>query len=128
MIRNRPQPNRNPIDGPYASRRKTYWPPARGHIAASSAQQSAPVMVSTPASAHAASNQPGEPTSRDDSADVIKIPEPIIEPTTIIVASSRLNPRTSLAAELAVSSGMDRADIVARAASVKRSAEKIVEK
>src|SRR6185369_554010 len=97
MIRNRPQPNRNPIDGPYASRRKTYWPPARGHIAASSAQQSAPVMVSTPASAHAISSQPGEPTSRDDSAEVMKIPDPIIEPTTIIVASSRLRPRTSFA-------------------------------
>src|SRR6185503_3822389 len=93
MIRNKPQPKRNPIDGPYASRRKTYWPPARGHIAASSAQQSAPVMVSTPASAHAASNQPGEPTRRDDSADAMKIPEPIIEPTTIVVASSRLRPR-----------------------------------
>src|SRR5678815_1108898 len=97
MIRNRPQPNRNPIDGPYASRRKTYWPPARGHIAASSAQHSAPVMVSTPASAQATSSQPGEPTRRDDSADVMKIPDPIIEPTTIIVASSRLRPRTSLA-------------------------------
>src|SRR5215203_3882924 len=95
IIRNRPQPKRNPIDGPYASRRKTYWPPARGHIAASSAQQSAPVMVSTPASAQATSSQPGEPTRRDDSADVMKIPDPIIEPTTIIVASSRLRPRTS---------------------------------
>src|SRR5678815_4905307 len=93
MIRKRPQPNRNPIDGPYASRRNTYCPPARGHIAASSAQQSAPVIVSTPASVQATSSQPGDPTSRDDSAEVIKMPEPIIEPTTIIVASSRLRPR-----------------------------------
>src|SRR5690349_24763198 len=108
MIRNKPQPKRNPVAGPYASRRKTYCPPARGHIAASSAQQSAPVIVSTPASAHAASNQPGEPTSRDDSAEVIKIPEPIIDPTTIIVASSRLKPRTSRAAEPGDSAGMDR--------------------
>src|SRR5215211_7797747 len=112
MIRNRPQPKRNPIDGPYASRKKTYWPPARGHMAASSAQHSAPVIVSTPASAQAISNQPGEPTSRDDSADTMKIPEPIIEPTTIIVASSRLRPRMSLAAALGVASGMDRVDIV----------------
>src|SRR6185295_4199268 len=81
------------MDGPYASRRNTYCPPARGHIAASSAQQSAPVMVSTPASAQATSNQPGDPTSRDDSAEVMKMPEPIIEPTTIMVASSRLRPR-----------------------------------
>src|SRR5215212_5622735 len=93
-MRNSPQPKRNPIDGPYASRRETYCPPARGHMAASSAQQSAPVIVSTPASAHAANSQPGEPTSRDDSAEVMKIPEPIIEPTTIIVASSRLRPRS----------------------------------
>src|SRR5690349_9412160 len=118
MIRNSPQPNRNPIDGPYASRRNTYCPPARGHMAASSAQQSAPVIVSTPASAQATSSQPGEPTNRDDSAEVMKMPEPIIEPTTIIVASSRLRPRTSRAAVVvmvAVASAMDRVDIVARA-------------
>src|ERR1044071_4102350 len=108
MIRNRPQPKRNPTDGPYASLRNTYWPPARGHIAASSAQHSAPVIVRTPANAHAASSHPGEPISREDSAEVMKIPEPIIDPTTIIVASSRLRPRTSLAAELGGSSGMDR--------------------
>src|SRR5689334_12643682 len=78
-------------------------------------------MVSTPASAHATSNQPGEPTSRDDSADVMKMPEPIIDPTTIIVASSSVRPRTRRAAELTmvVASAMDRADIVASAALVK---------
>jgi hypothetical protein len=54
------------------------------------------VIVSTPASAHAASNHPGEPTSRDDSADVMKIPDPIMDPTTIMVASSKLRPRMSL--------------------------------
>src|SRR6185436_2138304 len=110
MIRKRPQPNRNPIDGPYASRRNTYCPPARGHIAASSAQQSAPVMVSTPASAQAMSSQPGEPTSRDDSAEVMKIPDPIIEPTTIIVASSRLRPRTSFVGDSLVIRSTDYTD------------------
>src|SRR4026208_1502357 len=65
-------------------------------MAANSAQQSAPVIVSTPASAQATSNHPGEPTSRDDSAETIKIPDPIIDPTTIMVASSRLSSRTSL--------------------------------
>src|SRR5215212_7220947 len=99
MIRNRPQPKRNPMDGPYASLRKTYWPPARGHIAANSAQHKAPVIVSTPARAQAARSQPGDPTRRDDSADVMKIPDPIIEPTTIVVASSRLRPRTSFAGD-----------------------------
>src|SRR5690349_10075574 len=98
-----------------------YCPPARGHIAASSAQQSAPVIVSTPASAHATSSHPGEPTRREDSAEVMKMPEPIIDPTTIIVASSRLSPRTRRAAELrvVVASAMDRVDIVGRAAAVK---------
>src|SRR6185503_20593009 len=99
MMRNNPQPNRKPVDGPYASRKNTYWPPARGHIAASSAQQSAPVIVKTPASAQAINNQPGEPTSLDDSAEVMKIPDPIIEPTTIIVASSNPSPRSRFAGE-----------------------------
>src|SRR5688572_22266451 len=49
-----------------------------------------------PASAHATNNQPGAPINRDDSAEVMKIPEPIIEPITIIVPSSRPRPRTSL--------------------------------
>src|ERR1043165_5865752 len=97
MIKKSPHPKRNPIDGPYASRRTTYCPPARGHMAASSAQQSAPVIVKTPASAQAINNQPGEPTSLDDSAEVMKIPDPIIDPTTIIVASSKPRPRSSLA-------------------------------
>src|SRR5262244_1922922 len=95
-MRNSDQPKRNPTDGPYASRRKTYWPPARGHIAANSAQHKAPVIVSTPASAQAASNHPADPTSREDSAEVMKMPDPIIEPMTIIVASSGPSPRTSL--------------------------------
>ena len=58
------------------------------------------MIVSTPASAHAISSQPGEPTSRDDSAEVMKMPDPIIDPTTIIVASSRLRPRINLGDEL----------------------------
>src|SRR5687767_989636 len=49
-----------------------------------------------PASAQAPNNQPGAPINRDDSAEVIKIPDPIIEPITIIVPSSRPRPRTSL--------------------------------
>ncbi len=53
--------------------------PALGIIAASSAQQSAPVIVITPARAQATRSQPGEPTKRADSADVMKMPDPIIE-------------------------------------------------
>ena len=64
-------------------------------MVASSEQHNAPVIVSRPAIAHARSNQPGAPLSRDDSADVIKIPEPIIDPITIIVASTGPRERTS---------------------------------
>jgi hypothetical protein len=65
-------------------------------MAASSAQHNAPVIVSTPAMPHAASNHPGEPTMVIDLAETMKIPDPIIEPITIIVASSRLRLRTRL--------------------------------
>ncbi len=58
-------------------------------------------------------SQPGEPTRRDDSAEVMKIPDPIIEPTTIIVASSRLRPRTSFSLDIG------RTRIVAQDAGVK---------
>src|SRR4030095_10255898 len=63
-------------------------------MVASSEQQRAPVIVNKPAIAHARSNQPGAPLSRDDSAEVIKIPEPIIEPITIMVASTGPSART----------------------------------
>ena len=65
-------------------------------MVASSEQQSAPVIVNKPASAHASSSQPGAPLSRDDSADVIKIPDPIIEPITIMDASIGPSARTRL--------------------------------
>src|SRR5207249_3865901 len=64
-------------------------------MVASSEQQRAPVIVNNPATAHARSNQPGAPLSRDDSAEVMKMPEPIIEPITIIVASIGPSARTS---------------------------------
>src|SRR5438093_12901555 len=65
-------------------------------MVASSEQQSAPVIVNKPARAHASSSQPGAPLSRDDSAEVIKIPDPIIEPITIMVASTGPSARTRL--------------------------------
>ena len=48
----------------------------------------APEIVINPAKAQASKSQPGAPTSRADSAEVMKIPEPIIAPMTSIVASS----------------------------------------
>src|SRR5205809_1033569 len=52
-------------------------------------------LVIVPASIHATINHPGEPTKRDDSADTMKIPDPIIEPTTIMVASIEPSDRVS---------------------------------
>ena len=43
--------------------------------------------MSTPATSQATSSQPGLPTLRAMSADTMKMPEPIIEPTTTIVES-----------------------------------------
>src|SRR4051812_27471232 len=51
-------------------------------------------MVSTPVITQTTSSQPGEPTWREISPETIKIPEPIIDPATIIVESSRPRPRT----------------------------------
>src|SRR5436309_9733102 len=76
--------------GPMDSRRKTYWPPARGNIAASSPYASAPSSVMTPVRIHATRRNQGDPTLREISAETMKIPEPIIEPATSIVASVRV--------------------------------------
>src|SRR5438270_7562662 len=65
-------------------------------MVASSAQQSAPVIVIKPATAQASNSQPGAPINRADSAEVMKMPDPIIEPMTIMVASSKPSPRTKL--------------------------------
>ena len=58
---------------------------------------------------HAASNQPGEPSVRDMSAETIKMPEPIIDPITIIVESYKPRPRVnsvSCAGALTFASGI----------------------
>src|SRR5438552_9507681 len=78
------------------AQRKPYTPTASGIMVASPAQHSAPVIVIKPATAQASNNQPGAPIKRADSAEVIKIPEPIIEPITIIVASIGPRARTRL--------------------------------
>ena len=43
--------------------------------------------------AHATSTQPGLPRLRDISAETMKIPEPIMTPTTIMVESNKPNSR-----------------------------------
>src|SRR5215471_8097338 len=75
-------------------------PPARGIIVANSEQHSAPVIVSKPARPQASNSQPGAPLNRDDSADTMKMPDPIIEPTTIMVASIGPSARTRLVVSL----------------------------
>src|ERR1051325_4173503 len=80
-------PYKKPMSGPMDSRRKTYCPPARGNIAASSPYASAPSSVMMPVRIHATSTNQGEWTLRPMSAETMKIPEPIIEPATSIVAS-----------------------------------------
>src|SRR5882757_2786102 len=68
-------------------------PPASGIIADNSPNESAPAMVSAPATAHATSSQPGLPMLRAISAETMKIPEPIMTPATIMVESNNPNPR-----------------------------------
>src|SRR5271156_4652831 len=73
-----------------------YMPPARGIMAASSPYESAPAMVSTPVKIQATSSQPALPICRDMSAETMKIPEPIITPTTTITESKRPRPRANV--------------------------------
>src|SRR5450830_821709 len=77
------------------SRRNTYWPPARGYIAASSPYARAPNIVTTPDATHAMSSQKGEMTVREISAETMKMPDPIIEPATSIVASVSVSALTN---------------------------------
>jgi hypothetical protein len=60
-------------------------------------------MVTTPDTTHAINSQKGEPTSRDISADTMKIPDPIMEPATNIVASVRVSALTNSRDDGAVS-------------------------
>ncbi len=54
-------------------------------------------MVSAPVTSHTTNSQPAEPTWREMSAETMKMPEPIIEPATIMVESSRPRPWTNFA-------------------------------
>src|SRR5580658_2124811 len=56
-------------------------------------------MVSTPVKNHATSNQPALPIWRDMSAETMKIPEPIITPTTTITESKRPRPRAKVGSD-----------------------------
>src|SRR5664279_2771574 len=58
-------------------------------------------MVMNPVTIHAAISRAGELTSRAISADTIKMPEPIIEPITSVVALVRPSPFTNSLSPLA---------------------------
>jgi hypothetical protein len=84
-------------------------PPARGIIAANSPYDSAPAMVSAPATAHATKSQFALPIWRPMSAETMKIPDPIITPTTTITESNKPRPRAKFVGEeLAVEVGFVR--------------------
>src|SRR5205085_5877353 len=61
-------------------------------MAASSPYESAAITVSRPVTSQTTSNQPGEPTCFPMIAETMKMPEPIIEPATSIVESSKPRP------------------------------------
>src|SRR6478672_13630933 len=96
-------PYKKPMSGPMDSRRKTYCPPARGYMAASSPYESAPSIVMTPAASQASINQRGELTVREISAETMNMPDPIIEPATSIVASVNERALTKPPADAAAS-------------------------
>ena len=60
-------------------------------------------MVTTPETTHAMSSQKGEITVREISAETMKIPDPIIDPATSIVASVSVNALTNSRDDGAVS-------------------------
>src|SRR5260370_16452957 len=64
-------------------------------MAANSPYESAAATVSNPLMTQAASSPPVDPVWRAISAETMKIPEPIIDPTTIMVESNKPRPRTN---------------------------------
>src|SRR6266481_4590548 len=59
-------------------------------------------MVSRPVRIQVSSSPPAEPVCRDISAATMKMPDPIIEPTTIIVPSNNPIARTKPGSDLAL--------------------------
>jgi hypothetical protein len=75
-----------PTLGPYASRRKTYSPPAEGRIAASSAYVIAPHARMTAPTIQARDTRRGDPIDRIISEGTRNIALPTILPTTTAAA------------------------------------------
>src|SRR5688572_12253384 len=81
-------PVMKPASGPYASRRYTYSPPARGRNAASSAYAIAPKNASTPPAIHVDRNQTGCGTIDAMSGGVKRMPPPMTLATMMAAASN----------------------------------------
>src|SRR5947209_11865426 len=90
---NSDHPQRKPHNGPYASRRNTYWPPVAGSIAPSSAYASAAKNDRTPAAAHTSRMPAAEGTFRATTPGTRKIPPPITVPASSEAASSNVRRR-----------------------------------
>jgi hypothetical protein len=78
----------NPASGPYASRRYTYSPPARGRKAASSAYATAPKNASTPPAIHVDRNQRGCGTNEATAGGKNRMPAPMTLATMMAAASN----------------------------------------
>src|SRR4030042_2188187 len=68
-----------------------YWPPARGYIAPSSAQDRAPPSVNNPPPSQTSRSHPGDDTYSRIYPEVMKIPDPTTAPMTRKVVSRRLS-------------------------------------
>src|ERR1700679_2959085 len=64
-------------------------------------------MVSTPVKSQATRSHPALPIWRDMSAETMKIPEPIITPTTTITESNRPRPRVKVGSCGVATGGLD---------------------
>src|SRR6185295_4314809 len=89
------QPLRKAAEGPYASRRYTYSPPACGLRAASSAYAIAPVKANAPPMTQTARIWRASPTSWATMIGTKKMPPPMTLDTTIAAASRGPSRRSS---------------------------------
>ena len=92
-------PYRNAQTRPNAAPMKLYCPPARGIMALSSANVTAPASVKTPATAYASSTIHGVPTLQVMARALKNTPEPITFVTMRAVAGISVSARTSVRAE-----------------------------
>ena len=92
------QPYRNAGNSPYASRRKTYCPPASGYIAAISAKAKQASSEMSPPAIQIPRKYSGLCTAFAIGAAVRKMPEPMMPPTISSTESVSESPRSSVTA------------------------------